>query len=109
MPGPITIEDSGLVVMDPSDISVFTFDWDARHLQTSVTIATNSFSVVTLTTGAAAITKDNEVVLAGARKTQLRLSVPQLGAKYRIENKIVTNESPPQTKERSFYVVCQNK
>jgi hypothetical protein len=38
MSGPITIDDGGLATKDPSDISVVVFDWDARHLATSVTI-----------------------------------------------------------------------
>ena len=109
MPGPITIEDGGLVVMDPSDVSVYTFDWDTRHLEASVTISTSSFSIAVITPGYSALTKDNESILSGSRKTSVRLSAAVLGVKYRIQNQIVTNETPPQTKERSFYVVGQNR
>ena len=110
MPGPITIEDGGCAPKDPADESVYVFDWDERHLAASVTITTSTFTVTVIRpVGDTALTKDNESILAGNRKTQLRLKGGTLGAMYRIDNKIVTNESPTQTKERSFFVKLEQR
>lgn len=59
--------------------------------------------------------KDNEDILDDvthdSRYTQLRLVAQgdsHVGKVFEITNRIVTNESPTQTKERSFFVVIQN-
>lgn len=110
MAGPLTIADGGLVTKDPADISVYTVDWNALHLAAAVTISTNTFTITAISpTGDTALTKDQESILAGLRTTQLRLTAGTLGAKYRIDNKIVTSETPPQTKERSFFVLIENR
>ena len=110
MAGPITIEDGGLAIKDPADISVYQFNWDARHLAPAVTITGNTFTITAIRpVGDTALTKDNESVVTGNRKTQLRLTGGTVGAKYRIDNRIVTNETPAQTKERSFYVQVEQK
>lgn len=60
--------------------------------------------------GAAAIVIDGITLLAN-RYTQIRLLAygpSHVGKRFEIANKIVTNESPTQTKERSFYVVIDN-
>jgi hypothetical protein len=56
----------------------------------------------------APLTKDSESILAGTRKTQVRLLAGTLGQIYEIANKIVTSETPAQTKERSFRVLIEN-
>lgn len=55
-----------------------------------------------------ALTKDNESLLAGNRKTQLRLIGGTVGQQYRIDNKVTTSETPAQIKERSFFVLIQD-
>jgi len=55
-----------------------------------------------------ALTKDNESVLVSNRTTQVRLTGGTLGQTYEVANKIVTNESPAQTKEKSFRVLIEN-
>jgi hypothetical protein len=110
MSGPTTIRDGDLATKDPNDIRVFVFDWDAEHLAVGVTISTNSFTITALEpTTDTALTKDSESILAGNRKTQLRLTAGTLGARYQIANKIVTNESPAQTFERSFFLRVEEK
>lgn len=54
------------------------------------------------------LTKDQESGV-GTRITQLRLSAGTPGTKYTITNRIVTNESPAQTDERSFELLVQDR
>jgi hypothetical protein len=108
----LTIEDGGLVVKDPSDKTLFTFNWDA-HLATGVQIATSTFAIRAIRpSGDTALTKDSESA-AGiaplARTTQLRVIAGTVGGLYEIANTIVTNETPAQTKERSFRILVQNR
>lgn len=106
MPGPLTVADNSLITKDPSDEPVLLFDWDASHLATSVTITTSTFTITALDPATdTALTKDNPSILSGSRKTQIRLMAGTVGALYRLDNKIVTNESPAQTKERSIKIL----
>lgn len=108
----ITVEDGALIEKDPADISVYSFDWDADNLAAGVQISTYLFTITAIKpAGDSALTKDNEGYVTGSsqRKTQLRLTGGTLGATYRIDNRIVTNESPTQQKERSFFLTIQDK
>lgn len=119
-------------ILDPNDSRVLTFDWDAETLGTDVTIATSTFTLTALKpTGATGITKDNEVRLTAAqatavlantddprtvtldnRMTQLRLvggGDSALGQMFELANKIVTNESPAQTKEQSIILKVEQR
>jgi 2-keto-3-deoxy-galactonokinase len=107
-----TISPGQLVVLDPSDIRVFTFDWGTSNLPVGVTISTSTFTItVRKQNGLTALTKDNETIISGNRSTQLRLNATTatLGDKYIVANKIVTSESPAQTKERSFNVLIEDR
>lgn len=97
-----------LVEQGPNDVRVYVFDWDARNLPAAVTIDSSVFTVTAVhPASAAALTVDNELILSGDRKTWLRLSGGALGATYDIANRIVTNETPAQTKELSFRLLIQ--
>lgn len=55
---------------------------------------------------------DSQSVLAGNRIGQVRLKaqgVAYIGRRYEIAHRVVTNETPAQTKERSFYVEITNE
>jgi hypothetical protein len=107
-----TISPGQLVVLDPSDIRVFTFDWGTANLPVGVTITTSTFTItVRKQNGMTALTKDNESIVSGSRSTQVRLNATTatLGDGYTINNKIVTNEAPAQTKERSFNVLIEDR
>lgn len=54
------------------------------------------------------LTKDNESIVAGLRSTQVRLSGGRAGQKYQVTNRIVTNETPTQTEERTFDILAQD-
>jgi hypothetical protein len=110
MSGPITIDDGGLATKDPNDISVVVFDWDARHLATSVTIATSDWTITGVSGDITTtpLTSDQASILSGTRKTQVRLSAGAAGSKWKVENAIVTSESPSQTKNRKFFVKVED-
>lgn len=105
----ITIQNGDQATKDPSDIKVYIVDWDTANLGATVTISTSTWTITPISPSQsdANLTKDNESLLAGNRKTQVRLTAGTLGQLYEIANKIVTNETPAQTKERSFRVLIQ--
>lgn len=109
----ITIHEGQLVTKDPADVKVYTFDWDTENLAVGVTIvalsSTWTITAIRPSKVDTALTKDQESILAGSRKTQLRLSGGTLGQTYEIANKIRTSETPFQEKERSFRVLIENK
>lgn len=107
----VIIQPGGLVRKDPSDIKVYVFDWDTDNLAAAVTIGTSTWTITAIKPSLTDtnLTSDNTSILAGLRKTQIRLTAGTLGQTYEIANKIVTNESPSQTKERSFRVLIENQ
>jgi hypothetical protein len=100
------IHSGGLVTKDPDAIEVYVVDWDAEHLAASVTITTSSWVIAGPDS---ALTKDQESILSGSRKTQLRLTAGTLEGVYTVTNRIVTNETPAQTKDASFSVLIQQE
>jgi hypothetical protein len=106
-----TIQDGGLIAKDPNDQPVLTFDWDARVLPVGVSIASSTFVIEgkggdMVTTP---VTKDQESILSGNRQTQVRLAAGAAGSMWRINNRIVTNETPSRTIERSFYLFVEDR
>lgn len=101
-----TIHSGGLVVKDPDASKVYVMDWDAENLAVGVEITTSSWEI---SGRDAVLTKDNESVLAGSRKTQVRLLAGTDGYKYTVTNRIVTSENPAQTKDKSFTVLVQQE
>lgn len=114
MSGPLTVNDGATVLKDPSDISIYTFDWDAEHLATSVTIASQTTTVTgisgdTTTTPLTVLTTSPLGIQTLSRTVKLKLSAGALGSKWRVDQAIVTSETPAQTKERSFFVKIQER
>lgn len=107
----ITVRAGGLVAKDPADIKVYVVDWDTENLAMGATISTSTWTITAISpsTTDAVLTKDQESILAGNRKTQVRLTAGTIGQTYEIANKIVTSETPAQTKERSFRILVQNQ
>lgn len=99
------------VLKDPVDSKAYGVDWDTNNLAVSVTITSSVWTITAIAPSASdtALTKDNESVLAGSRRTQVRLLGGTVGQTYEVANKIVTSENPTQTKERSFRVLVQNR
>lgn len=106
----LTITDGQLDTKDPNDIVVRTVDWDVQNLPLGVTLTSSSFTITVVSgDNTTPLTKDNEIILAGNRKTQVRLLAGTLGTLYKIDNQVVTNESPAQTKNRCFFLLVQDK
>lgn len=102
----LTIENGGTAVKDPSDISVYAFDWNTDHLAAGVTISTSTFAVSAVkptTATVPTLNTDSPLgIQAGSRTTKVKVTGGTAGALYRVTNTIITSESPAQTKERSF-------
>lgn len=100
------IKSGGLVVKDPNASKVYVMDWDEENLGDGVTITDSDWEI---SGPDALLTKDNESILSGDRTTQVRLLAGTLNAKYTVTNRIVTNETPAQTKDKSFTVLVQQE
>jgi len=117
----LIVRDGAFVSQDPNDSLVYTMDWDTDNLLGSATISGHVFAITQLRGGATpALAKDSESILpawtdseghtyAALRTTQLRLTGGPLGAVYRIDETITTNESPSQTKNRHFKLGIRQK
>jgi len=121
----VIIQDGDEVIQDPADIKAYAYDWDLNNLAPAVQIVTSTWTITPIypSTTDTALIKDNDSRLSAAqattalqrtvtvdnRATQIRLSVGTLGQIYEVANKIVTGETPAQTKERSFRVLIENK
>lgn len=101
------IYSGGLITKDPNSSEVFSFNWN-DDLAAGVSITTSTFTITSpneaLPLG---LTKDNET--HDARSSSLRLLGGTLGKKYVVTNRIVTDESPTQTKDASVTVSIANK
>lgn len=106
-----TVDAGATIVLDPSDIRVIDFDWDV-NLDAGVTITTHTWTITALRqNGAGLLTKANESILSGDRKVRARFdaTTASLWDMYEVASKIVTSESPAQTKEQSFKIAIQNR
>jgi hypothetical protein len=88
------------VLKDPDAVLVYSWNWDA-WLASDAQISSSTWII---TGPDAALTKANEIVAPGARASRLKLSGGTLGKRYTVTNRIVTNESPAQTEDRSIKI-----
>ncbi len=58
---------------------------------------------------AAATAPDNDSIAVDGRSAMVRLLNGTSGHKYKITNRIVTDESPTQTDDRSFYLKVKER
>ena len=92
------------VIKDPDASKVYAFEW-ARWLVSPATIASSSWAITPPAgESPSVLTKDNPTVLSGNTKTQVRLIGGTRGKVYVVTNTIVTNETPAQTDDKSFYL-----
>lgn len=118
------IRDGGQVVKDSADIKTYCVDW-RDMFRASVQISTSTWTITAIapSTTDAVLTKDNEAILSAALATtaleetvseenlvtRVRLTAGTNGQKYQVANKVVSNESPAQTIERSFFVLVEDR
>jgi hypothetical protein len=93
------------ILKDPDAVLVYAMNWDA-WLPAEAEISSSTW---TISGPDAALSKDSEAVVVGDRATRLRLSGGTLGKRYTVTNRIVTNESPAQTEDRSFTIRVRNR
>lgn len=91
-------------IKDPQEVLDYGFDWNDSDnggpwLETDDTISTSIWKVAT------GITKDSDSKTDTT--TMIWLSGGTVGKKYKITNRIITNDG--RTAERSFYVKVQSK
>jgi hypothetical protein len=97
-----------LVMKDPSSDEPQGFDWTAwlAELGPTVAIATSTWTI----SGAdAVLTKHDDSIVTGNRKTQAYFAAGTVGKKYVVTNRITTNSAPPVTDERSFQYLITNR
>jgi hypothetical protein len=102
-----SIRAGGLITMDPSDILVMTFDWDTEALPIGVSITSYTHTITAIRQAVNPLTKDNESNTARATQLRLNATTATIGDKYLISSRVVTNEAPPRTIERSFSVLIE--
>jgi hypothetical protein len=103
----VEVRPGNVIQKDTNENRVIVFDWDEESLATNVTISTSTWVITAIRPSSESpvmLEDDNDSILSGSRKTQTRLTGGTLGSEYRVTNRIVTSESPTQTKERSVFV-----
>lgn len=104
----VVVRPNAVVEKDATEKRLVQFDWDTDgNLADGVTISASTFTIIVVRPTSeivAGLTKDNPSILAGSRKTQVRLLEGTLGSRYKLTNHITTNESPAQEKERSCFI-----
>lgn len=96
---------------DPSAELTHEFNW-ADWLGEDAELASSSWFISGGDTGvgapASVLVYDNASIVTGNKKAVLRLKAGTLNAKYTVTNRIVTNETPPQTDDRTIYIKIRN-
>jgi hypothetical protein len=108
----VSIQPESTIILDPSDKRTVVFDWDERNLAQAVTVSASVWTITAIRQiGVTALTKDNESLVTGNRKTQVRLlaTTATVGDEYQLSNKVTTSDSPVQEKEQSIRILIQNR
>jgi hypothetical protein len=107
-----TIYAGNVLVLDPSDKRLVTFDWDSEALPAATTISTSAWTIAAIRqSGVTALTNDNESIGAGSRTTVTRLlaTTATVGDLYWVSNKVTLSGSPAQEVEQRFKVLIQDQ
>jgi hypothetical protein len=114
----LRIKSGGLVTLDPDADEAFEVDWDREHLPEGVGITSSTWEIAGA--GVAASLDDHDpgigeyddddlwVTAVAGRVTRVFLTGTTgvaLGQRYTVTNRIVTNTTPPETKDASFDVL----
>lgn len=113
--GPIIVEETtGVYVKDPNEVVTAKFDWNYYGaLAAGVEIDTSAFSVEAVHPAAdTALLLDDTSPLGiqgSGRSALVKISAGTLYGLYRIHHTITTNETPAQTRRKSFLVLVEVK
>lgn len=98
-----------LAVKDPSDVALCLFDW-SDHLGDALITGSPTITITALRpTGDTALTQGSDSVLDGEQSAQVLLTAGTLGALYRVDHTVVTDESPAQTITRSLLLLMEQR
>lgn len=102
------IDDGGLVVQDPGDAAVYNVDW-SEHFDASVNLTDSQFSLTVLS-GTAGLATDSSAKTGLI--TQIRVVNPLgpvlKGSLFQVTNQVTTDETPAQTKQRSWQILIED-
>ena len=97
-----------LVIKDASSDEPQGFDWTAWLLELGPSVIINT-STWTITGPDAVLTKHDESIVTGNRKTQAYFAGGTYGKKYTVTNRVITSSAPQVTDERSFTYLIQGR
>jgi hypothetical protein len=101
----VIIQPGDLVVKFTDEQLVYQWDWSTNNLAAGVHITESDWIVKAIKPiGDTALTTDQPSLLSGNRSTQIRVSGGTDGALYELTNRIITDENPNQTKDRSIRI-----
>lgn len=103
----LTIRAGELVVKDPNEVAVYSADWGTETLAAGVELEDEGTFIIAPNDGDLSI--DEEAIEDGNRSVLFRVSGGRKGRRYRIAHRVVTNETPAQTKEQSFYLLVADR
>lgn len=105
-----TVRPNGQITKDPSDKVLYQFNFDDR-LAAGVEITSKTFVIAMAdgSTSDGSLTTDNDALVTGNRKVNVRVLGGTLSAEYRLTCRIATNESPVQEFDRSVRVAIIQK
>lgn len=116
----IRIKTGGLITLDPDADEAFEVDWNRQHLPPGVTLTSSTWTITGRGTADALDQHDDDIGAynaddeweadADGRVTRVFLTGATgiaLGQKYIVTNRIVTDSTPPETKDASFEVLVQ--
>lgn len=95
----MSVKPGETLTKDPDAILTYQFDW-ASWLGAAL-ITTSTWEI---DGPDAVLTKDQESIVSGSQQAQVRLTGGTAGKSYRLTNRIVTNETPAQTDDRSVTI-----
>lgn len=97
----MSITPGATVPKDPNSSEIYTWNW-SDWLVGAAIISTSTFAVDDGPDSA--LTLDQDAIVTGDTSTRVRINGGTLGKKYRVRNRVITNESPAQTDDRSIWV-----
>jgi hypothetical protein len=100
MPGPIEIQDEGLIPVDHNQQLSYRFNYDDENLASGVQLA----SVGTFTVTPTGPALDSQALVTGNRMADVRIDwrTGTVGMTYLIRHTATTNETPSQVKSKWF-------
>jgi hypothetical protein len=118
----IQIRSGGLVLLDPDADEAFEVDWNSEHLPAGVELTSSVWEIAGKSGASSLEQHDDDIgqydandawqAAAAGRVTRVFLTGATgitVGQRYTVTNRIVTDTTPPETKDASFTVLIQQE